>query len=650
METKIIEIREELSNNKIRPGNFTLNLKQHLTLNDGDELNIRNIYIDSKNQSNTITINEDIILTMDICRGWCFNSDYIVHYGNTDSFLEVDDDKHIYLIKSQTATGTFINEDGGYIGGHDNSLDYVVSLNGVNSEGRGDTYTYYPVYRVPAPTSLEYKYLYQIIYSHYEYVNPYFGGFTAQFEYTNIRDEKAIFTIVLPPVLSSLNFKELDFTNGVLYKESDGFKLIHPSESVIRDTFNVDPNGFQFSGNDTDNNDILVPVTQKINIPIKAGNYQPSILAETINLELNKLNNKLNSRFNTTPPLTKNPPLFNDEPSIYDGVRVGQNADFYEASPNPANGINEYYHMVSEDDSNVILKIANVVDGVNNTVTNELMSGSQTFQFIFDEVTQTFKIENLHNPYYVTVGSGDNSSSAIGVNMMDFDVLNTGRIMTLNSKRGDFKIIGLTTNEKTGNFWYDKLGLNENVISTITTKLKDYQYITGELNVPNFNNNFNSDLGSKRTDALITNQVKLQNSQFSPNYISYNGDGATPSPLLLPTEDTISIFGEKTLNDIIVNDAYFKVIINGSQFSNKLYDEEGIKLISAIVGKYYSGESYTNGFSSDGITYTHRGAPITLSNFNINILSSKNEIPIIGSDNTLIIQVNKQIIAPSNKE
>ncbi len=642
METNLIEIRQRASNSQTSNGKFNYNLKQHLTLNDGDELNIRNIYIDSKKESNTIAIKEDVNLTMDICRGWCFNSDYIVHYGNTDGFLEVDDDKHLFLVKSQTATGTLVDEDGGYIGGHDNNLDQVVSLNGVNTEGRGDTYTYYPTYRVPAPIGTEYKYLYQVLYSHYEYVNPYFGGLTAQFQYTNIRDEPAIFTIVLPPVLSSLNFKELDFTDGVLYKEADGFKLIHPSESVIRDTFNVDPNGFQFSGNATDNNDILEPVIQKINIPIKAGNYQPSILAETINLELNTLNNKLYSRFNPSVPLSKNPPLFKDDPSIYDGVRVGQSNDFYEASPNVSNGINDYYHMVSEDDSNVILKVGNVVDGVNNTVTNELMSGSQTFQFIFDEITQTFKIQNLHNPYYTTVGTGANASTTIGINMMDFNVLNTGRIMTLNSKRGDFKIVGLTTDEKVGNFWYDKLGLNENVISTITSNLKNYEGNTGQLYVPNFHNDFEADLGTKRTDALITNQVKLENTQFNPNYIAYNGDG-TPSPLLLPTTDTISIFGEKTLTDLIVDDAYFKVLINGKQFSNKLFNTDGVQLISAIVGKYYSGASYTNGFSSDGITYTHKGTPITISNFDINILSSDNSPPDIGNDNSIIIQINKQM-------
>ena len=640
METSLIEIREKSSNFQTSNGKFNYNLKQHLRLNDGDELNIRNIYIDSKKESNTIAIKEDVILTMDICRGWTMNSDYIIHYGNTDGFNAVDDDKNIYLVKGQIASGTLVDEDGGYVGTHGTALSDVVSLGNANSQGVGDTYTYYPVYKVPSPPANTYGYFNEITYRLLNYSMPYYGDFEILLEYTNVRGLKSKLAIILPKVSTNTPVKILPITNGVIFNVADGFKIIDPSENLIRQA-NTDPN-FDYEYEPTDNNDILEPITQQINIPIKAGNYQPSILAETINLKLNTLNNKLYSQSNTPIPLTKNPPLFKDNPTIYGGARVSQLVGFYENTLNIANGINDYYHMVSEDNSNVILKVGNLVDGVNNTVTNELMTGSQTFQFIFDEITQTFKIENLHNPYYVTVGTGANASSTIGISMMDFGVA-PDRVMTMNTKRGDFKILGLTTNEKTGNFWYDKLGLNKNVITNITSFKKNYGGTTGELYVPSFGNNFEDDLGTKRTDALVTNQLKLENRSFNPNYLSYSGDAVPPTPLLLPTTDTISIFGEKTLTDLIVDDAYFKVIINGQQFSNNLYNMDGVQLISAIVGKYYSGASYTNGFSSDGITYTHRGEPIIISNFDITILSSDNCTPNIGNDNSIIIQINNQI-------
>ena len=120
-------------------------------------------------------------------------------------------------------------------------------------------------------------------------------------------------------------------------------------------------------------------------------------------------------------------------------------------------------------------------------------------------------------------------------------------------------------------------------------------------------------------------------------------------PVLIPNTDTIDIFSLKTLNDLIVDDGYYKVVIRGTQAtSNRLHDDDGIRLISAIVGKYYSGESYTNGFATDGIQYIHRGEPITLSNFEIQITNSRNETPIIGTDNTIILQVNKNIVVNNN--
>ena len=249
---------------------------------------------------------------------------------------------------------------------------------------------------------------------------PYYGDFEILLEYTTVRGTKAKLAIILPKVSTSTPVKILPITNGVIFNVADGFKLIDPSEDLVRKA-NTDP-AFEYGSEPTDNNAILEPVTQQINIPIKAGNYQPSILAETINLKLNTLNNKLYSQIDTPTILSKNPPLFIDNPSIYDGARLSQTVGFYDTPLNIANGVNRFYHMVSEDNSNVILNVADLVDGVNNLVTNELMTGSQTFQFIFDEITQTFKIENLHNPYYVTVGTGANASSAVGISMMDFGV------------------------------------------------------------------------------------------------------------------------------------------------------------------------------------------------------------------------------------
>jgi len=94
------------------------------------------------------------------------------------------------------------------------------------------------------------------------------------------------------------------------------------------------------------------------------------------------------------------------------------------------------------------------------------------------------------------------------------------------------------------------------------------------------------------------------------------------------------------LSDIIIDDGYFKLSISGFT-STDLHNEQGKELITSIISKYYSGQSYTNGFITDSISYTHVGAPIVLSSFNVRITDSKNEIPNIGTDNTIIIEVIK---------
>ena len=649
--TNIIEIKEQNANTRYENGRFSLNLKNHLTLNEGDELNIRNIYIDSKKESNTISVQEDIILSMEVCGGWTFNSDYIVHYGSTDGLGDVNTDKHLYIVKEQAQTGSFVNEDKGFItapGSPSRGTYKVLNLgNTDDSEGRGNCITYYPCYLYDAVGG-DYKKL-TFLQISVQSVNFFsFGGFQGVFQYTNASGNKSTITYTIPKKNSNVLFFDVEIIDGIIYKESDGLTLIHPSPQDLKNVYNVQdivPNG-----DNVNSNKILHPKGQTINIPIKAGNYQPSILAEKINFYVNNLNYNLESFINEQ-TITRNGPIFqNQGATLYGEVSYGGDTGnkFMFDALNQTNGINQYYHMVSEDDSNSILKMgASVIDSNNNiTACNRLLGGASNFEIIFDDVTQTFKISNLHTPYYVSIGN----VSQIGAKLQDFDVSGLGRIMTMNTKRADLKIFSLTTNEKTGNFWFDKLGFDESILTPLKSRLRTYGGTTGDLNVPIFNFNIKDDFGTRRTDCYTSLQLKLDNERFNPDYLQYSGDGNSPTPLLAPISDTIDIFGTKTLNDLIIDDAYFKIIIDGIATTNKLYDEENIKLISAIVGKYYSGESYTNGFSTDGITYIHRGIPITLNNFNINILSSKNTKPNIGPDNTIIIQVNKnEIIQETNK-
>ena len=69
--------------------------------------------------------------------------------------------------------------------------------------------------------------------------------------------------------------------------------------------------------------------------------------------------------------------------------------------------------------------------------------------------------------------------------------------------------------------------------------------------------------------------------------------------------------------------------------------------IVGIIGRFYELNSYTQGSESDSLVYTHGGAPLLLDSFKCRILDSdKNLAGNLGNDNTIFMQVNR---APKNK-
>ncbi len=621
METKLIELREQLSNYSNRNGKFNINLKKHITLNEGDELNIRNVFIDSKKESNTILVEEDTVLTMVIARGWNFNNDYdiILGAGGTPG-----NDKHINLF---TTNGYSIKQ--GQSPNQDKKVRQNALISGVS---RGDTITYYPC-NLNDPVGGDFKLLTTIEYQAFSTIPANYGGFDQTFQYTSVSNETRHFTINIPQhSTSDGKFYPLDIPSdlSIIYKESDGIKPSSPNtEELKQSQYNTVYTGFQ--GTTVENFKILELLEQTINITVPAGNYQPSILAQVINLQINNLNGLEKNKTSGSGFITGNigKSLFtNEKNSIYGTAQAGIDSNDENFYTTDASGF-KYFHMVSEDNSESLLKM-----GDSNTTLdfNRCMCGASVFEIVFDPDTQTFKIINLHTPYYVSVSSGGTTSSEIGIN-----VKKLGDYTSINTKRGDIKILSLTSNQG-GNFWYDKLGFDSSILTKVSQSKAEYD---GNITLysPNFSFNESADYGTRKTDAYINQSIQLANDKFNPNYSVYTD----ATPLDIPLSDTIQIFAKKTLNDVIVDDAYFKVIINGVPTSNKLYNEESINMISALVGKYYSGQSYTNGFSTDGISYTHRGSPITLSSFDISILNSKDQKPNIGDDNSIIIQVNNMI-------
>ena len=67
-----------------------------------------------------------------------------------------------------------------------------------------------------------------------------------------------------------------------------------------------------------------------------------------------------------------------------------------------------------------------------------------------------------------------------------------------------------------------------------------------------------------------------------------------------------------------------------------------------IVDRYYTTGNYTSA-TGGNIEYTHYGEPVYLSEVGVRILNPDGTLGNVGSDNSIFLKVNKQIIMPQKQ-
>ena len=73
--------------------------------------------------------------------------------------------------------------------------------------------------------------------------------------------------------------------------------------------------------------------------------------------------------------------------------------------------------------------------------------------------------------------------------------------------------------------------------------------------------------------------------------------------------------------------------------SGDFADDANLRSINSVIGRFYSKNSFTQ--SDGGLIYTHTGEPITLNSFTCKVLDSNKEVPRLGSDNSVILQITR---------
>ena len=510
--SQIIELNQinSDSNDNINDvnGTFTSTIKQSINIEEGDQINIRNIFIDSKKQSNTIYVKTDTVLTMKFIPFVNLNTDYEI---GVDIPVGVVTDKQIFL-----------NKDNGrsYITGNTitNQRNYALS------SGKGDTFSYTSC--KVATVGNEFSQLTSITVNA-DNISQFYGDYLQYFLYTDTQGPQE-FSIYIPKlnILSDGPEYEIDLNGeGVIFKTVDGIKV---QSSADFQRYNIKSFEYKSTTFNTDNTQ-LSPNEKTINITIKAGNYQPSILANIITNKINAMTQyfrKLSDNDADVGDDRNDQPVTNDKRlnGVYTDLRQGATIQTYQE-----NGIDHdyYYYLVSEDDSSVRLKLINQYLFNDNSVQiNTLYGGCTNFSLAFDNDTNTFKIPNMHTPYYASIDSGSGTtSSQIGYKLSNLIDSNANVWSYLDTMRSEIRITKLSSSnlDKTdnSNFWFDSLGLDPSIITIVGTKQGQYQSNGGGVDimyVPTFSFN-KKELSVNYTDAYIDSSFMIKNEAFNPSTI-----------------------------------------------------------------------------------------------------------------------------------
>jgi len=625
METSLIELKENasLKTTDEENGEYSISLKKNLTLNNGDELVIKNVFIDTiASSGGLIVLEEDTTVTMNFCRAFGFNTDIV---NNTTG----------------TAANQLLEPDGGYRV----NLEHPTAIDQRHSQSkderdtaspvkRGDGFTFFQLEEKTIPGGNNFIKATNIRFTseiNSRGYSGHYGGTAVTFAFKGIDGlvQDISITLVNADATESGKSTTQGITSFIFDSSWKGDGRGQMVYTGIEYTGTIDhlehhnlADAFDFSAGSS-----VVPAgdffnlkqeTQSFTIP--KGAYDPNDLARII-----------------TDNCVKRP---NSQFKSFDSTDV-QVFPFSTPMYGQANNHDDDGNMFFlSSDSQVLL---NLTRGANNVP----ICGCNQFSFIFDESTRTFKFVSLHTPYYVDISAGGQSNLQIGNKYtVRGNSSNNEKQPFMDSKRGEIIFMGLSAVDESGDqvdFWFGKLGLNPTILAGGHQNYNPFKYrTTGGVDVTVNVPFMVLEPGVNQTDAFLGADSIMDDGIFVPTTADYN------KTINFANLMTTPVFGLKTLGEITDTQGYFLIEIAGYNNNVRVIGNSDIGAnISAIVSRYYASTAYTNGYVSDAIPYIHRGDPITLSNFRIRILDPGHKISAdIGNDSSIFLTINRALQNP----
>lgn len=677
MASEIIELRQADRDDlgPATPGKWTVSLNEPLGLKEGDTVAVRNVYLDTEASADQkIHIADDLELTMNL--GYYYqgirddnqNCNTIAQptYLANNGFGFIDGETYVMCMRQSETDMTYMGaielKSGRNNAAGDQKNPWRPKAN-IQGDGNGPIILFAldVSYRVkdddqthttqvwlsgqgtqmPAATSRGWIYtalddddnLYnssaneddpfteQFAYDHTKQVTANIGG-------TNYTANGFIITgysAYTPAVnrgqgADSLSLQNISIANDKQYYELH-FKSVGQSYFINMTIYT--PNTAAATGGP------YVPYNQPATLSLPAGSYTPQEMCTILNRQMQS-----NNTTDVTNPLLNSKFLLQVNETTFPNTTYGFFKDGDAANA-----------FIFEDS-------AAINDGI--------LIGATEVVLDYDSDKGVFFWSYLHSPIYGLQGTA-NTSEAVGFTQ------------TTNLANNNLKPIAITRNSgvyftnlsakvvKTGqpflNFWGSDLTADPNSTSILG-------FDTSKLLVPN---------GQQQAGPPgLANGVILPQAKLVPGVNTTSGflaldDLATrdaaesvywhmpeitaAAPALNASNGVTQEIraSAKSSSSNNIDFGYFLIDIASQWGAAKFVGGKGYRSdnIRAVVGRYYSQASYTTGTEADAIPYTHKGLPIVLNSFDIQILSPNKQIaPNLGTDSAVFLEVVRAPPAP----
>lgn len=585
----ILECRQNEAQVVNENGDYEVILNNPIVLNEGDQLQVKNIFIDTKQQQAGI--------------------------------IELDNDEQFDFTYTYYIVAT----------GADRINNPTVTFNG-NYDGR-------PMFCIPYLKKVDssgsgLELIESIRLFGDVSVGPWLGGsITYTWKDINGNDAQDSQFLkrqeFLPPGYIDINISEIAQPGTFNYSLSDAsYMNVNESRTVISKT--------------TASFDVLIPYETSLSFLVPKGKYTFNELTDFINRTVNNLitDNQFVMDTNND-PINKNFIKNGALASIQYVIRDILNLDT-PLQPPPTLTKDNIKDVVFIDAANGLNGFIIDLDANNSSTFYNVWIGANQFELEYDETYQKFKINIMHTPIYDDKG---NMVISYAISQQSTPTI-TNQLLTAKASYAGIFITGI--NE----FWINYLGFEGDKLTSQFVQQNNTEIsIGGDFSGYTYRlSNFG--VGVNFTQNYVGSDNLLQKVNTS-NQIIFNKvpDFKDYETLLTTSNDFTPIYATNEII-AAVSSGYYLVEIDAKYNNTVLTSTKSYNKISGICSRYYTVGSYTSAGSEGAITYIHNSTqPLMINSLRIRILNpDKTLANDIGDDNAIFIEVINNIIEDINND